>query len=118
MYFLVYKNNAFKAFENFTKRVQKEKDFCISSIRSDRGTEFENEFFKIFSNENEISHTFSSPRTPQKNGVVERKNRTLVEMVKTILHEYNFSLYFWAEAVNTSCLYMLCFGFLKTLFEM
>ena len=55
---------------------------------------FENEFFKIFCNENGISHTFSSPRTPQQNGVVERKNRTLVEMARTILHEYNLPLYF------------------------
>ena len=71
--FLTHKNDAFKAFENFTKRVQKEKGFCISFIRSDHGTEFENEFFKKFCNENGISHTFSSPRTPQKNMIVERK---------------------------------------------
>ena len=41
--FLAHKNDAFKAFENFLKRVQKEKGFCISSIKSDHGTEFENE---------------------------------------------------------------------------
>ena len=46
VYFLAHKNDAFKAFENFAKRVQKEKDFCITSIRSDHGTEFENEFFQ------------------------------------------------------------------------
>ena len=101
--FLAQKNNAFKAFESFSERVQKEKGFCISTIRSDHGTKFENKFFKIFCNENGISHTFSSPRTPQQNGVVERKNRTLVEMARTILHEYNLPLYFWVEAVNTSC---------------
>ena len=64
MYFLAHKNDAFKAFENFTKRVQKEKGVCISFIRSDHVTEFENEIFKIFYNENSISHTFSSSRTP------------------------------------------------------
>ena len=67
-YFLAHKNDAFKAFKNFSKRVQKEKGFCISTIRSDHGTEFENEFFKTFCNENGISHTYSSPRTPQQNG--------------------------------------------------
>ena len=92
--FLAHKNDAFKAFENFAKRVQKEKGFCISFIRTDHGTEFENKFFKIFCNENDISHTFSSPRTPQQNKVVERKNRTLVEMARIILHEYNLLLYF------------------------
>ena len=64
VYFLAQKNDAFKAFEIFLKRVQKEKSFCIFSIRSDHGTEFENEFFKTFCNENDISYTFSSPRTP------------------------------------------------------
>ena len=63
--FLAHKNDAFKAFKNFTKRVQKEKGFCISSIRSDHGTEFKNKIFKNFCNENDISHTFSSPITPQ-----------------------------------------------------
>ena len=63
--FLAHKNDAFKAFENFTKRVQKEKGFCISSIRSDHGTKFENEFFKNFCSKNGISHTFLSPITPQ-----------------------------------------------------
>ena len=101
--FLTYKNYAFKTFENFSRKVQKEKGFYISSIRSDHGTEFENEFFKTFYSENGVSYTFFSPRTPQQNGVVERKNRTLVEMAGTMLHEYSLPLYFWAEAVNTSC---------------
>ena len=70
------------------------KGFCITSIRSDHGTKFENEFFKTFCNENEISHTFSSPRTPQQNGVVERKNKTLVEMARTMVHEYSLPQYF------------------------
>ena len=48
--FLVHKNDAFKAFENFIKRVKKEICFFISSIRSDHGTKFENEFFKAFYN--------------------------------------------------------------------
>ena len=68
MCFFAHKNDAFKIFENFLRKVQKEKGFCISSIRSDHGIEFENEFFKNFCNENGVSHTFSSPRTPQQNG--------------------------------------------------
>ena len=92
--FLTHKNDDFKVFEIFSKRVQKEKCFCISSMGSDHGTEVENEFFKTFCNENGISHTFSSPRTPQQNGIVERKNKTLMEMARTMLHEYNLLLYF------------------------
>nr|CAN77969.1 hypothetical protein VITISV_027333 [Vitis vinifera] len=51
----------------------------------------------------DINHNFPAPRTPQQNGVVERKNRTLQEMARTMLNENNLPKYFWAEAVNTSC---------------
>jgi hypothetical protein len=50
-----------------------------------------------------IKHEFSSPYTPQKNGVVERKNRTLLDMAKTMLYEYKTPNQFWAEAINTAC---------------
>ena len=45
----------------------------------------------------------SAPRTPQQNGVVERKNRTLQEFVRSMLNEYGLPKYFWVEAVNTAC---------------
>ena len=50
-----------------------------------------------------LTTTFSVLRTPQQNEVVERKNRTLQEMAKTMLNENNLLKYFWFEAVNTSC---------------
>src|SRR5262249_21872120 len=56
-----------------------------------------------FCDDNGISHQFSAPRTPQQNGVVERKNRTLIDMARTMLCESNLPRYFWAEAVNTAC---------------
>ena len=101
--FLAHKDNAFKAFKNLAKRVQNDKGFCITTIRSDHGREFKNESFKSFCNDFGITHQFSSPRTPQQNGVVERKNRTLVEMARIMLKEYDLPSYFWAEAVNTAC---------------
>ncbi|GJZ48788.1 retrovirus-related pol polyprotein from transposon TNT 1-94 [Tanacetum coccineum] len=58
------------------------------SIRTDHGREFDNEVqFREFCNANGITHNFSAPRTPQSNGVVERKNRTLQEMSRTMLNE-------------------------------
>ena len=48
-------------------------------------------------------HEFSVPYTPQQNGVVERKNRTLIEAARTMLDEYKTLDTFWAEAVNTAC---------------
>jgi len=59
-------------------------DIEITSVRSNHGGEFENEFFKTFFNENDISCNFLCPKTPQHNRVVERKNRTLQEMVMTL----------------------------------
>ena len=50
-----------------------------------------------------IKHEFSSPYTPQQNGVVERKNRTLLDMAKTMLDEYKTLDRFWAEAIKTAC---------------
>ena len=61
--FLVHKDEACEAFKVFSKRVQNEKGFCISSIRSDHGDEFENQDFENFCNENGISYNFSFPRT-------------------------------------------------------
>ena len=89
--FLIHKDEACETFKIFSKRVQNEKYFCITSIRSDHGGEFENHTFENFCIENDISHNFSSPRTPQQNGVIERKNRSLQEMAKTILLESGFS---------------------------
>ena len=56
-----------------------------------------------FCTEKGNSRQYSAPRTPKKNGVVERKNMTLVEVAITMLNEAKLPLYFWAEAVNTTC---------------
>ena len=68
-------------------QVQNEKDLRIVKVRNDHGGEFENKKFELFFNENSISHDFSCPRTPQQNGVVERKNGTLQEMARTMINQ-------------------------------
>jgi len=75
----------------------------ILKVRSDHGGEFENESFEIFCEKHGIVLEFSSPRTPQQNGVVEKKNRILQEMARTMIHENNLAKHLWAEAVNTAC---------------
>jgi hypothetical protein len=74
----------------------------IKKIRSDNGTEFKNSQIEGFLEEG-IKHEFSSPYTPQQNGVVERKNRTLLDMARTMLDEYKTQDQFWVEAINTAC---------------
>ncbi|XP_042983398.1 uncharacterized protein LOC122312814, partial [Carya illinoinensis] len=101
--FLAHKDEAHNAFTKLCKRIQNEKGYTISSIRSDRGKEFVNKNIETFCDENGFIHNFSAPRTPQQNGVVERKNRSLQEMARTMLNENNLPSYFWAEAVSTAC---------------
>ena len=100
---LAHKNVVFHEFSKLFKKNYNEKGFIISCIRSEHGREFENVEFEGFCDEHGIEHNFSAPRTPQQNGIVERKNRTLQEMAITMLHENNLPTYFLAEAVNTSC---------------
>ena len=69
----------------------------ISSIRSDHGGEFQNHDFQEFCESNGYNHNFSTPRNPQQNRVVERKNRNLPEMARTILNEHSLPKYFWPE---------------------
>ena len=71
-------------------------------LRSDHATEFENSCFIDFCSEHGVEHNFSTPRTPQQNGVVERKNRTLEDMTRTMLIGSGLARNFWAEALNTS----------------
>lgn len=52
---------------------------------------------------NGINYNFSTLYTPQQNGVLERRNVTLVEATRLMLNFANLSLYLWAEAVGTSC---------------
>jgi hypothetical protein len=89
--------------KSILKTGQNEFRLKIKKIRSDNGTEFKNSQIKGFLEDEGIKHEFSSPYTPQQNGVVERKNRTLLGMARTILDEYKTPNQFWAEAINTTC---------------
>jgi len=54
-------------------------------VSSDHGTDFKNEEFKMFCESYDIHYNFSSPRTFKQNEIMKRKNKTLQEMVKTML---------------------------------
>jgi transposase InsO family protein len=85
------------------RRAQNEFGLRNKKIRSDNGTEFKNSQIEGFLEEEGIEHELSSPYTPQQNGVVERNNRTLLDMAMTMLDEYKTLDRFWAEAINTAC---------------
>ena len=89
--------------ETLCKRLQNEKGVPIVKIRSDHGKEFENARFKSFCEKNGIKREFSASKTPQQNGVVERKNRVIQEMARVMLLNKQIPQKFLEEAMNTSC---------------
>ncbi|GJV77556.1 putative ribonuclease H-like domain-containing protein [Tanacetum coccineum] len=78
-------------------------DLRVKVIRCDNGTEFKNRVMNQFCEMKGIKREFSVARTPQQNGVAERKNRTLIEAARTMLADLKLPTTFWAEAVNTAC---------------
>ncbi|XP_075109048.1 uncharacterized protein LOC142180851 [Nicotiana tabacum] len=101
--FLRNKDETFPVFAAFVKNIQVKMSHNVVSIRSYHSTEFDNAKFDKFYAENGISHNFSAPRTPQQNGVVERKNRALEDMTRTMLIDSGIAKSDWVEAVNTAC---------------
>ncbi|GKC31109.1 integrase, catalytic region, zinc finger, CCHC-type containing protein, partial [Tanacetum coccineum] len=101
--FLKTKNEAFEKFEILSRKIQNQLGSSIVAIRTDHGREFDNEVqFEAYCDAQGITHNFSAPRTPQSNGVVERKNKTLQEMSRTMLSEQSIPQKFWCNAVDTS----------------
>jgi hypothetical protein len=72
-------------------------------IHSDHGREFKNSKFEEFCLSYGIKQEFSSPITPQQNGVVKRKNMAIQEMARVMIHSKNLAQHFWGDAVNTAC---------------
>jgi transposase InsO family protein len=103
VFFLQDKSEAQGIVKKFTRRAQNEYELKIKNVRSDNGLEFRNTNIEEFLDEKGSKHEFSAPYTPQQNGIVERKNRTLIEAARTMLDEYKTLDIFWAESFNTAC---------------
>jgi transposase InsO family protein len=103
MFFLNDKSEVVSIFKKFAKKAQNEFYCKIKKIRSDNRKEFDNTNIHEYCDEIGIKHEVSATYTPQQNEVVERKNRTLITLTRTMIDEYNTLERFWAEAVNTAC---------------
>ncbi|GJX49651.1 retrovirus-related pol polyprotein from transposon TNT 1-94 [Tanacetum coccineum] len=88
---------------NFLKQIQVGLNKTVRFIRTDNGTEFVNQVMSEYYEGVGIFHQKSVPRTPQQNGVVERRNRTLVEAARTMMIFSKAPMFLWAEAVATAC---------------
>jgi transposase InsO family protein len=103
VFFLQDKSETQSTLKHFLWRAQNEFELKVKKIRSDNGSEFKNLQVEEYLEEEGIKHEFSAPYTPQQNGVVERKNVTLIDMARTMLGEYKTPERFWSEAVNIAC---------------
>ncbi|GJT78157.1 ribonuclease H-like domain-containing protein [Tanacetum coccineum] len=89
--------------KSFITRIENLVDHKVKVIRCGNRTEFKNREMNQFCEKKGILRQFSVARTPQQNGVAERRNRTLIEAVRTMLAGSKLPTTFWAEAVDTAC---------------
>ena len=102
IYFFKSKSEVANIFWKYKALVENQSNCRLQTIRSDNGTEYRNNKFDKFCEEAGIEHQLTAPYTPQQNGVGERKNRSIMEMTRCLLHEKELPKNLWAEAANTA----------------
>lgn len=105
---LKHKSDALSAFKKFKALAEVEKDLKIKCLQTDRGGEFTSNEFIDFCVTQGIKRHLTAPYSPQQNGIVERKNRTLMGMVRSMLKEKDLPKELWGEAVSTSIYLLNC----------
>ncbi|GJT61746.1 putative ribonuclease H-like domain-containing protein [Tanacetum coccineum] len=103
VFFLASKDETSGILKNFITEIENLVDKKVKIIRCDNGTEFKNRVMNEFCEQKGIKREYSVARTPQQNGVAERRNRTLIEAARTMLADSKLPTTFWAKAVNTAC---------------
>ncbi|GJR62654.1 putative ribonuclease H-like domain-containing protein [Tanacetum coccineum] len=103
VFFLAYKDETYDMLHDLIVGLENRLRHKVKTIRCDHGTEFKNQLMNEFCAKKGIKREYSIARTPQQNGVAERKNRTLIEAARTMLADSLLPIQFWAEAVNTAC---------------
>ncbi|KAL9235087.1 hypothetical protein vseg_009883 [Gypsophila vaccaria] len=106
IYFLNQKSEAFVSFKNYKTRVEKEACEFITCLKTDRGGEFTSNEFEDFCTSQGIARQLTASFTPQQNGVAERKNRTIMNAVRSMLIERKVPKVFWSEAARW-CVHVL-----------
>ena len=103
VYLLKSKDEALNFFKIYKAEVENQLDRKIKRLRSDRGGEYFSNEFDAFCAEHGIIHERTPPYSPQSNGVAERKNRTLTDLVNAMLDTSGLSKAWWGEAILIAC---------------
>jgi transposase InsO family protein len=102
IYFLKTKDGVLARFQEFKAQVENLTGRKIKVLRSDNGGEYTSRDFSDFCIEAGIKREYTIPYNPQQNGVAERKNRSIVEATKAMIHDQNLPMILWAEASMTT----------------
>ncbi|GJW83876.1 ribonuclease H-like domain-containing protein [Tanacetum coccineum] len=103
VFFLRTKDETSGILKDFIRQIKNQLNQKVKTIRCDNGTKFKNKDVIELCGSKGIKREYSNARTPQQNGVAERKNRTLIEAARTMLADSFLPNTFWAEAVSTAC---------------
>ena len=95
------KDEVFSKFKEFKSLVENHIENKIKTFRSDNGGEFTSNEFKELCKDSGIKSELTTPYNPQQNGVVERKNKTIMEVARAMLHDQDLPMHLWAEAART-----------------
>ena len=96
------KDEAFNIFKKLKALVENHIEKKINTFLSDNGREFTSEKFKKLCRDSRVKRELTTPYNPQQNGIVERKNRTIMEAARAMLHDQDFPMHLWAEATRTT----------------
>ena len=101
IYFMKNKDEVFSKFKEFKALIENHTKNKIKTFRPDNGGEFTSNEFKELCKYLGIKREFFTPYNPQQNGISERKNRTIMEVARSMLHDQDISMHLWAEDART-----------------
>jgi transposase InsO family protein len=96
------KDEVFSKFKEFKALIENLSERKIKILRSYNGGEYTSKEFANFCKDAGIKRELTTPYNPQQNGVAERKNRTIMEAMKTMIHDQDLPMHLWVEAAKTT----------------
>ena len=102
VYFMKNKDEVFSKFKEFKALIENHTEKKIKTFRSDNGGEFTSNEFKELCKDSGIKRELSTPYNPQQNGIAKRKNTTIMEAARAMLHVQDLPMHLWEKAARTT----------------
>ena len=101
IYFMKNKYEVFSKFKEFKALIENHTENNIKTYQSNNDGEFTSNEYKELCRDSKIKRELTTPYNPQQNGVAEKKNRTIMEAIREMLHDQDIPMYIWVEAART-----------------